>query len=320
MASTGKRIGKDNRVNMKKASFIKRISSKINYYFFKMIYYTFLHHLLSDKLLIELMFRWRLGYWPNLESPKTFSEKLQWLKLHDRNPEYTQLVDKFTVREYIVKTIGEEYLIPLLGVWEKFEDIDFDKLPNQFVLKCTHNSGGNIICKDKNTLDKIAAKKRLNKLLKRNYFYWAREWSYKNVRPKIIAEKYMVDESEQELKDYKIFCFNGFPKIILVDYDRFINHKRNIFDLEWNYIPVTINDYPTDPNKIIERPDKLEVMLNLAKSLSKNYSHVRVDFYIITNKIYFGELTFFHGSGFAKFEPEEWDNILGSWITLPQYP
>jgi hypothetical protein len=265
-----------------------------------------------DSLYLKILFRKKCGYSLDLKNPRTFNEKLQWLKLYGNLERYKDLVDKYEVRKYIAKTIGEKYLIPLIGVYDKFEDIDFNKLPEQFVLKCTHDSGSVVICKDKNNFDIEESKKKLKKYLKRNYYYGKREPQYKNIKPRIICEKYMVDESETELKDYKVFCFNGEPKIIQVHFDRFTNHKRNIYDTEWNYIPVSIG-HPIYPN-VINKPSNLQEMLNLAKKMSENIPHVRVDFYSIHNKIYFGELTFIHMAGFLKFEPKEFDFEMGSWI------
>ena len=274
------------------------------------------HILLPDKLYLTYLFKKNIGKRINWKNPKTFNEKLQWLKLYDRRPEYSTYVDKYKVREYISKTIGEEYLIPLLGVWDNPDEIDFDKLPNQFVLKCNHDSGGLCICEEKSTFNIEACKEKLRKSLNTNYYMIAREWPYKNVPRKIIAEKYMVDESGYELKDYKIFNFNGEPKFIQVDFDRFVNHYRNLYTTDWRYIEAKI-EFPTNPNRLIPRPNVLEVMLELAKKLSKGIPHVRTDFYCINNKVYFGEMTFYHGSGFEKFEPEKWDYILGNWIKLP---
>lgn len=275
-----------------------------------------IRHLVTDKLFIQCSYKWKMRKKLNLENPKSFNEKIQWLKLYDRNPIYTNLVDKYEVRKYIAKEIGEEYLIPLIGVWDKFDEIDFTKLPQQFVLKCTHDSGGIVICKNKDNFDIKAAKKKLNKSLKRNYYYYSREWQYKNVKPRIICEKYMVDETGTGLKDYKIFCFSGIPKIIQVDYNRFIDHKRNIYDVEWNYIPASIQ-YPTDSNIEIKKPKNLETMLKLAKVLSRNHPHIRIDLYSVSEKIYFGEITFHHGSGYEKFEPESLEMQMGEWIVLP---
>ena len=272
--------------------------------------------LLPDEIYIKAKYRYHLGKRLDLTNPKSFNEKIQWLKIHDRRPEYTNYVDKYAVRKYVSETIGEKYLIPLLGVYDDVKAIDWSKLPDKFVLKCTHGSGCNIICADKSKLDIAACKKKLQMWMKRNWYWYGREWPYKNVKPRIICEKYMVDESGNQLKDYKIFCFHGEPKIIQVDYDRFTNHKRNLYDTQWNYINASIH-FPSDPTVKIKKPDKLEDMLQLAKTLAKDYPHVRVDFYYTDGNIYFGELTFYHGSGIEKFQPEEFGELMGSWIKLP---
>jgi hypothetical protein len=273
--------------------------------------------ILTDKSFLKLQFRLFFGRKLDLKNPQTFNEKLQWIKLYDRKDEYTQMSDKYEVRKYISQTIGEEYLIPLLGVWDTFSDIDFNTLPNQFVLKCTHDSGSVFICHDKKTLDVKDLQEKIEKRFKYKYFYHGREWCYKNVRPRIIAEKYMVDESGTGLKDYKIFCFNGNPKIIEVDIDRFTNHKRNFYSPEWEYQPVQNGKPPTNPSLIIKKPLGLDEMLNIATILSKDIPHIRVDLYVIGQKIYFGELTFYDGNGFNEYNPPEWDFILGSWLQLP---
>ncbi len=228
----------------------------------------------------------------------------------------TKMVDKYEVKHYVADKIGEEYIIPTLGVWDSFEDIDFEKLPNQFVLKTTHDSGGVIIVRDKSKLDRKEAREKLIRSIKHDFYQTSKEWPYKHVVRRIIAEKYMVDESGYELKDYKIFCFNGLPKLIQVDFGRFSEHKRNIYSTDWEYLGFS-SLYPTDPNIKIRRPKKLDSMLNIAKKLSKGMPHVRIDLYLIYDQIYFGELTFYHESGFGKFKPEKWDTILGEWIKLP---
>ena len=273
--------------------------------------------LIPERFYIKLIYRLNMGTWPDLKHPTTFNEKLQWLKLYDRRSEYTMMVDKVEVKKYVAGIIGEEYVIPTLGVWDNPDDIDFNSLPEQFVLKCNHNSGlGMCICKDKNKLDIEKVKKELRRGLRQNYYKYWREWPYKNVPRKILAEKYMVDESGYELKDYKIFCFNGEPHIIEVDYDRFVDHMRNVYDKEWNFIKMEI-EFPNNPQHIIPKPEKLCEMLELAKKLSAGIPHVRVDFYNINNKIYFGELTFFHGSGMEEFNPSCWNEKLGHLIKLP---
>ena len=272
---------------------------------------------IPDEKYLKIIYKSILKKDLNLENPKTFNEKLQWLKLNNRNPEYTKMVDKYEAKKYVANIIGEEHIIPIIGVWDKFEDIDFKGLPNQFVLKCTHDTGGLIICKDKEKINLKEVKKKINKSLKRNFYYYGREWPYKNVKPRIIAEKYMVDESGVELKDYKIFCFDGKAKFILVDFGRFSDHYRNIYDLDWNLLDLKIK-FPINAEHQIEKPVNLNEMIELAEKLSKNIPHVRVDFYNVRGKIYFGELTFFHGSGFTKIEPEEWDEKIGEYIKLPK--
>lgn len=274
-----------------------------------------LTNFIPDKTFLKLGYRIKVGKKLNLQDPVSFNEKLQWLKLYDRNPEYTMMVDKYAVKKWVADKIGDEYIIPTMGIWKHFDEIDFDRLPNQFVLKCTHDSGGLVIVKDKSKLDEVEAKKKLEKCLRRNYYWAGREWPYKNVQPMIIAEKYMTDESGTELKDYKIFNFSGEPKLIEVDYDRFVEHKRNLYTTDWQYIEAAIQ-YPTDPMHPIERPKQLEKMLDLARTLSAGISHVRTDFYCIDDCIYFGELTFYHGSGFENFTPEGFNEEMGKWIKL----
>lgn len=270
---------------------------------------------LSDELYLKIAFKARLNKSLNINEPHSFNEKLQWLKLYDRNPLYTNLVDKYEVRKYISQTIGKEYLIPIIGVWDKFEDIDFSKLPDKFVLKCTHDSGGLVICKDKYKLDTEMARKKINKCLKRNFYYSGREWPYKNVKPRIVCEKYMVDESGTELKDYKFFCFNGEPKALFVATDRDIDTRFDFYDMNFNHLPV-MQHYKNGVKKVF-KPKGFDEMIKLAAQLSKDIPHVRVDFYDINGKVYFGELTFYHFSGFQKFEPEKYDALFGSWIQLP---
>lgn len=270
---------------------------------------------IPDKLYLKLVFRARIGKKLNLNNPQTFNEKLQWLKLYDRRPEYTKLVDKYEVRQYIKETIGEEYLIPLLGVYGSFEEIDFTKLPNQFVLKPNHTSGNIFICKDKSKIDYKKLKEEVNAWLKRQYYWIHREWPYKNIKPKIICEKYMVDESGVELKDYKFFCFNGEPKAMYVATDRGIDTRFDFYDLEFNHLPFM--QHYKNSDKKISKPQGFSEMIRLSKILSKGIPHVRVDFYDINGKIFFGELTFFHFSGFHKFCPEKYDKIFGDWLILP---
>lgn len=271
-----------------------------------------------DETFLKFVYRINYGRKLELENPQRYTDKIQWLKLYDRRPEYVQMVDKYGVREYIAERIGEEYLVPVLGVWDRFDDIDFDALPDQFVLKCTHDSASVIVCTDKSALDLESAKKRLTRCLKNNGYDYGREWPYKNVPPRIIAEEYLVDESGYELKDYKFFCFDGEVKALFVAKDRQNKDeetKFDFFDADFNHLPFR-NGHPTsDPPYY--KPENFEKMKELAAKLSVGIPQVRVDFYNVNGKIYFGELTFFHWSGMRGFEPDEWDFTFGSWIKLP---
>lgn len=272
---------------------------------------------MSDEAYLKLMFRLRMGTRLNLDNPITYNEKLQWLKMHDRRPEYIVYSDKYAVRAHYEQTIGAEYLIPLIGVYDEVEEIPWDELPNEFVLKCTHGSGTNIICADKSRLDVKESQKRLQQWLRTNYFWHGREWPYRSIKPRIICEEFMVDESGTELKDYKVFCFNGEPKLVEVDFGRFTDHKRNLYDTRWNFITAAIR-YPNDPNVIIDRPTHLEEMLELARILSAGYPHIRVDFYFTGERIYIGEMTFYHESGSGRFDPPDFGIEMGDWIALPE--
>ena len=258
-----------------------------------------------------------MGKFPNLENPTTYNEKLQWLKLNDIHEEYSLLVDKYEAKKVVAEKIGEEYIIPTLATYNNFDEIDFNQLPNQFVLKTTHDSGGVVVCPDKSKLDKKAARKKLEKSLKNNYFYEHREYPYKKIKPRIIAEQYMVDESGTELKDYKFFCFDGECKMLFIATDRSIGDvKFDFYDTKFNHLPF-VQGHPWT-NREIQKPNGFEKMIELAEKLGKGYPHVRVDLYDINGKIYFGELTFFHFSGNVPFEPQEWDYKIGEWLKLPQ--
>ena len=275
--------------------------------------------LIPDKPYLRIRYLQRTHKILLLKDPETYNEKLQWLKLYDRDPLYTKLVDKYLVREYVKEKIGEEYLIPLIGVWERAEDIDFDALPESFVLKCTHDSGGLVICKDKARLDVAAAKKKLNASLKSDYYLENREWPYKDVPRRIIAEKYMEDESEKELKDYKFFTFGGKVKAILMTTGRFDKGKTgfDFFDENCQRIEGLKRGKPNSKGDV-KLPKETEDMIALAEKLAAGIPQVRVDLYLVSGKIFFGEMTFFPGSGFTKFEPEKWDRIFGDWLTLPE--
>lgn len=276
-------------------------------------------HIVSDKIFLQGVWFIKFGKYLDLDNPVTFNEKLQWLKLYDRKPEYTRMVDKYEAKKYVASIIGEEHIIPTLGVWDSFDKIDFDKLPNRFVLKTTHDSGGVVICKDKTTFDHKAAKKKLNKSLKHDYYATSKEWPYKDVKRRILAEEYMVDESGYELKDYKIFCFGGKPELMFIASDRQVEGeetKFDFYDMTFEHLPFT-NGHPNASHSL-RCPETFRQMQDLATKLSAGLPHVRVDFYDINGKVYFGELTFSHWSGLVPFNPEKWDRKLGKLIQLPQ--
>lgn len=273
---------------------------------------------MDDEEFLKRKFKSNLKYDLNLLSPNTFSEKIQWLKINDRKDIYTILVDKYKVREYIKEKLGEEYLIPLIGIWDDPDDIDFNKLPDQFVLKCNHNSGlGMCICKDKSKLDISKVRRELKKGLKQDYYLTGREWPYKNVSRKIIAEKYMKNEHETELKDYKFFCFNGEPKYCQVISDRSTNETIDFFDMKWNHQEfIGLNSKCSNSKHPIAKPVTFEKMKEFAYILAKNTKFVRIDFYEIEKKLYFGEITFYPASGFGNFKPSEWNEKLGEMVNL----
>lgn len=307
--------------------------------------------LIPDKPYLQLMYWLNMGKKLDLKNPKTFNEKLQWLKLYNHNPAYTVMVDKVKAKEYVAKLIGEEHIIPTLGVWDDPDDIDFDALPNQFVLKCNHNSGtGMCICRDKSKLDIEKVKAELRKGLKENYFMRWREWPYKNVPRKILAEKFMVDteqnketitkgkleelndykivserytitlnmekkkEEVTELTDYKWFCFNGEPFMMYVSHDNAEHATTDFFDMNYNRLPLRMKD-PNSDNPPA-KPKEFEEMREYAKVLSRHIPFLRVDFYVISHKVYFGELTFFHNAGFCKVKPDKWNIKLGKLVKL----
>ena len=273
--------------------------------------------ILPDKLYISLLYYKHFKRFPNLKNPETFNEKLQWLKLHDRKPEYTTMVDKHLVKQYIAEKLGDEYVIPTLGAWNTPEEIDFDSLPEQFVLKWNHDSGSIVICKDKSSFDKNEAVKKLLVGKKKNGFWYGREWPYKNVKPRIIAEQYMEDEKTEELRDYKFFCFNGEPKAMFIATDRAkanAETKFDFFDMEFTHLPCK-NGHPNS-EKPIQKPEQFELMIEFSRKLSKDIPHVRIDFYEVNGHVYFGEMTFFHFSGMVPFDPPEWDKKLGDLLEL----
>lgn len=274
--------------------------------------------LIPDRIWIQIKYLQWLGRFADLKNPQTFNEKLQWLKLYDRKPEYTMMVDKYDSKIWVADKIGQEFIIPVIGgPWHSFDDIDFNELPNQFVLKTTHDCGGVIICKDKSAFNKNEAKKIINLHLRSNYFLTCREWPYKNTKPRIFAEQYMEDAGKNYLPVYKIMCFNGEPKIIqTIQNDKQPNETIDYFDINWNRLQLKQN-FPNS-TKPLSKPLRYNEMVSIARNLSRGRSFLRVDLYVINNKIYFSECTFYSDAGFAKFEPEIWDSILGEWINLSE--
>ncbi len=283
---------------------------------------------LPDDEFLKLKFQNEVGYSLNLEEPRSFNEKIQWLKLNDRDPRYCVMVDKYRVREYVSSRIGPEYLIPLLGVWDDPKDIDFEKLPRAFVLKCNHNSGkGMYICRDRSKINRNKVIRDLQNGLSEDYYKKGREWPYRDVPRKIICEQFMTeygplkdvetDRGDSELRDYKLMCFNGKVKCTLICEDRFSKNGLHLsfYDTDWEEMPFG-RATPRIPTKV-PRPVHYDTMLELAEVLADGIPFVRVDFYEAGGKIYFGELTFYPGGGFTRFIPEEWDYTLGSWIELP---
>lgn len=287
------------------------------------LFFTFGHkgffNWLSDKKYLEIGYRIKMGEKLNLNNPQTFNEKLQWLKLYDRKPIYTKMVDKIEAKKIVASIIGDDYIIPTLGVWDTFDEIDFYKLPKQFVLKCSHDSGGLVICRDINKFNVNAAKQKITGCLNNNFYLAQREWPYKDVKPRILAEKYMEDAATHELRDYKFFTFDGIVKALFIASDRQVEGeetKFDFFDADFNHLPFT-NGHP-NANVTPAKPQKFELMKTLAEKLSKGIPHVRVDFYEVNGNVFFGEMTFSHWSGFTPFVPAEWDKIFGDWIVLPE--
>lgn len=274
---------------------------------------------LPDAVYLKLKFRADMGYKLNLKSPKTFNEKLQWLKLYDQRPQYTIMVDKVKAKEYVASLLGEEYIIPTLGVWDNPNKIDFDALPDRFVLKCNHNSGmGMYICKDKSKMDVKAVISGLRRGLRQDYFGQNREWPYKDVPRLILAEQYLEPEPEtNDLRDYKFFCFDGKVKCFKIDFNRQVDHHANYFTPEGRLLPFGEKDYPPQPEKELAIPKNLPKMIELAEKIAEGHPFLRVDFYDYLGKIYFGEITFYPASGTGRIEPKEWDVIMGEWIPIP---
>lgn len=272
--------------------------------------------ILPDKIYLKKLYKKRIGRELDLRNPKTFNEKQNWLKLYDRNPEYTVMVDKYKVRKYIAEKVGEEYLVPLLGVWDSTDEIDFDALPNEFVLKCNHDNGV-IICRDKSKLDIEKTKKELALHMKRNYYRKLREWPYKNVPKKIICEKFMSNNNGKDCIEYKLFCFSGVVQYILVVANRTSNKPTTMdtYTAKWEHTDLINGDTPL-AGDIFEKPDFFDEICEVAKKLSKNMPFLRVDFNIWNNNIYFGELTISDSGGFENYKPQNWDYHLGELLEL----
>ena len=274
--------------------------------------------LIPDKQYLKLKYLVKTNKKLNLNTPITYNEKIQWLKLNDRKDIYTIMVDKYEAKKYVGNIIGNQYIIPTIGIYEDFNDIDFEKLPNKFVIKCTHDSGGIVICKNKKNFNKDLVRKKINYYLKRKYYKIHREWPYKNVKPRIIIEKYMSNSNGKPLIDYKFFCFNGEPKLIYIS-EGLENHttaSMSFYDMDFKLTDCKRKDYPQLKHSV-ERPKNFDLMKKYAKILSKNIPHLRVDFYEIDGHLYFGELTFSTCAGFIPFEDEKWNIKLGEWIKLP---
>ena len=277
--------------------------------------------IIPDSLYLKCAYKHYIGKRLNLNSPKTFNEKLQWLKLYDKNDKYKIMVDKYDAKKYVSSIIGEEHIIPNLGVWNTFNEIDFNSLPDQFVLKCTHDSGGVIICRDKYSFNINSAKFKIKKNLRKNFFLSGREYPYKEIVPRIIAEKFMVDSNQTNgLIDYKLHFFNGECKAIMVCKNRFVSNKMEMdfYDSNWNHLDIK-RGRTSNSSSINHKPEKLDYMISLGKMLAFDFPFVRVDFYIINNLVYFGEITFFPASGFTPFIPDKWDEIFGDWLKLDYF-
>ena len=272
---------------------------------------------IPDKMFLQIYYFARFKKFINFKNPTTYNEKLNWLKLKDRKKIYTSLVDKYDVKNEIEKVIGNEYIIPTLGVWNSFDKIDFEKLPDKFVLKCTHDSEGVYIVKDKTKLNIKEASKKINEAMKYNFYYIGREWPYKNIKPRIIAEKYLEDHENGELRDYKFFCFDGKAKLMYIATDRNIGKtKFDYYDLDFNHLDI-IQHYPNSDKKI-RKPENFDKMIQLSEKITQYFKlkHARIDFYEVDGKLYFGEITFYHFSGLQPFKLKEWDKKIGDFLIL----
>lgn len=270
------------------------------------------------ELYLKCYYYLHLHEWPNLKHPQNFTEKLNWLKLHDRRPLYTKLADKCEVKKYVSEKIGSDKIIPLLGVWDHFDEIDFDQLPDQFVLKCTHDSGGFWICKDRSNFNQEEARQFFNKELHKNYYWNKREWVYKDIKPRIIAEPYIDSLGKPESFEYKLTCMNGVCKVFTIctgiAHSDFELRTNDHYDRDFNHLPWYA--YYKNSKKPVQIPPQAKEIIEYAEKLSEGIPQVRVDFYVINDKVYFGEMTFYTWAGIIEFTPPEWNDIMGSWLDL----
>lgn len=271
---------------------------------------------LSDRAYLTIQYRCLCGKSINWKNPQTFNEKLQWLKVYDHNPEYTKMVDKYEAKKYVASIIGEKYIIPTLGVWNSVDDIDWDSLPNQFVLKCTHDSGGIVVVNDKKKLNMYEACVKISKSLSTEYYYQGREWPYKHVKPRVITERFMRDSVLDDICDYKFFCFNGEPRYFKIDFDREVRHRANYYSINGVSQKFGEEICPPDYSKKLAMPQHLDEMVEMAKRLSKDIPFVRVDFYEIDGNVYFGELIFYPAGGMGIFVPKQTDLEFGQLLIL----
>lgn len=274
--------------------------------------------LLPDSLYLRIQYYYHFHKKLNLRNPKTFNEKLEWLKLYYRRDDMPLMVDKYRVKEYVANSIGSEYVVPLLAVWDNPAEIDFDILPQKFVLKCNHDSGGLVICKDKGKLDFEKARRILTEAYANNNYWHSREWPYKNLEKKVIAEQFLENPECGELLDYKFFCFNGRVKCFKIDFGRFVEHHANYFDPKGHLLPFGEVICPPVYDHELILPSCLEEMISLSEKLAVGFPFVRVDFYCVKDHIYFGEITFFPAACVGRFVPDEWDGKLGEWLQLPK--
>lgn len=285
------------------------------YYKVKEIYYKYL---ISDEKFIRIQFKNKMGRNVELGNPVKFNDKIQWLKLYWYDSIATKCADKYEVREFVSERIGSKYLNELYGVYESVDEIDISKLPQKFVLKGTHGSGFNVICNDKSKMNWKYEFQKMRRWLRTNYYWQSREWVYKNIKPRIICEKFLKQDDGDELRDYRFFCFNGEPKFIAVDFsitDK-TRTRRNLYDLDWKLMCEEIS-YPKELEIVLKKPEQLGEMIELSRIISSNFPHARIDFYYVNKKIIFGEITFFHQSGVGRIKPSEFENVMGEWLILP---